>query len=283
MSSPPGKSDDPLPFSLPELSDACFARLRKLIDEYAGIHLADNRQQMMRTRLGRRLRVLGLDRFDAYLELVANPEHDEVLHFVDALTTNLTYFFREPEHFAVLRHHALPRLIDGRSGGQPLRIWSAGCSSGQEPYSIAMTVRDESRTAGLDVRILCTDIHSAMVRQTEVGEYAGREMRGLWNDQRGRWFEQVGTSRFRASPSLRSMLICKRANLLADWPIKPGVDVIFCRNTIIYFEPARRRALLERMADLQRPGAFLFLGHSESVHGIERAYRRVANTVYTRV
>ena len=266
---------------VPALDDETFAEFQRITLETTGIVLADNKRAMITTRFARRLRALDLPDFRSYLELLASPAHPERGMFFDTVTTNLTYFFREPHHFEALTARVLP-AIERRSGGRPVRIWSAGCSHGQEPYSIAIAALESRVPLGRSVRVLCTDIHSRAVGQAREGIYSGEELRGLAPARRDRWFTALPDGRWQASEELRRMLICKELNLFGPWPIRPGVDVVFCRNVLIYFDLEHQRKLVRGFAAIQPPGAHLFLGHSETLRDCDDIYRRVDNTLYER-
>ncbi len=275
--------DVPEPPGTAQLSNELFHRLQALILAVSGIQLADSKRAMVATRLARRLRALRLSSYEAYFELLQTPEHPELIEFIDAVTTNLTYFFREPHHFELLKGTVLPKLASRAGSAAPVRIWSAGCSSGQEAYSIAMQLVEGGLHRQRPLRILCTDIHSRMVRQTASGTYTEHEMRGLDDERRNRYFTRLGDQRLQANQELRSMMICKRSNLFDQWPFRPGVDVIFCRNTLIYFSVEKQHELIRRLSQFQNPGSYLFLGHSESMRDCEDVYRRAGNTVYERI
>ncbi len=262
------------------LDDALFNAFRELTLETTGIQLAASKKAMLVTRLSKRLNALGMTSFKDYLALVSRTDEPERRAFIDAVTTNLTYFFREPHHFEVLQ--SLLRKREAESSTLPIRIWSAGCSSGQEPYSLAISVEESGILKTRQVRILCTDIHSDMARRTSRGSFDESGMRGLSDERRKRWFKQGLDGRWDADESLRSLLICKPLNLFDSWPIKPGVDYIFCRNTLIYFDEHRTQSVLRGFASRQNPGGHLFIGHSERIDGVGDLYRRVDNTAFER-
>lgn len=266
----------------PALSNETFDEFCRLAREMTGISLGDNKRSMLATRFSRRLRVLGLFSYEEYLEVVKQANHPERVEFVNTLTTNLTYFFREPHHFEHLRSKALPALDDRLDAHIPLRFWCAGCSSGQEPYSVAMTIRETSQMEKRSVKILCTDIHNGLVRQTATGKFNEGGLRGLSPQQQHDWFDKTLDGNWRAKPELRELLICKQLNLFAPWPVRPFLDVIFCRNTLIYFTPDDQQKVLRGFAKLLRPGAYLYIGHSETIQGCEQYFSRVDNTVYER-
>lgn len=268
--------------ALPDrLSDADLAAFQKLSLQLTGIKLDDAKRSMIYTRFLRRLRTLDLPDFKTYLEHVARPGSGELQHFVNTITTNLTYFFREPHHFEYLGGHVAHELPAMTTRSGPLRVWSAGCSSGEEPYTIAMTLTEAGLTGGQDYKLLCTDIDTNMVARTSEGRYPAQDVRGLTDDRANRWFEKSGGDLL-ASPKLKQGMICRQLNLFTDWPIRPGIDVIFCRNVLIYFVREDQDKIIASFARMQNQGAYLFLGHSESLRGLEHLYERMDNTVYRR-
>ena len=265
------------------MSDQVFAGFQRITLEQTGIELAEGKRAMIVNRFSRRLLALGLTCFEEYLTLVADPHSEEALEFIETVTTNLTYFYRESHHFEVISKMVLPELARRTDPTKPIRIWSAACSSGQEPYTLAITVRESEAAKDRLVRILCTDIDSKMVAATQAGCYRAEEMRGLSQERRDKWFERRADGRYDASELLRSLIICKRLNLFDNWPIRPGVDVIMCRNVLIYFNPDYQKKLLQKFSEVQNNGGYLFLGHSESIDGFSDMYRRIDNTVYERI
>ena len=265
------------------MRDEVFKGFQRITLEQTGIELADSKRSMIINRFSKRLDALGLSCFEEYLNLVSQPRHPETREFIDTVTTNLTYFFREPHHFQVLSKMVLPKLAQRINKQTPIRIWSAGCSSGAEPYSLAIVAKETDATHKRPVKILCTDIDSKMVGLTKQGNYSEDQMRGLDAKRKERWFARSTINCYAADEKLRSMLVCKQLNLFDHWPIKPGVDVIMCRNVLIYFNPQYQRRLLASFVEIQRPGSYLFLGHSETLEDFKGAYKRVDNTVYERI
>ena len=265
------------------MSDQTFRGFQRIALEQTGIELADGKRAMIVNRFSRRLDALGLSCFEEYLDLVAQSGHPEAREFIDTVTTNLTYFFREPHHFAFLGKTVLPTLAARIRANTPIRIWSAGCSSGAEPYTLALVVKETPETCNRTVRILCTDIDTKMVELTRRGRYGQNQLRGLDSEQTKKWFSKTADNQFEADEQLRSLLICKQLNLFDNWPIKTGVDVIMCRNVLIYFNAAYQKKLIAKFAALQQPGGYLFIGHSETLDGLKGVYRRVDNTVYERM
>ncbi|MBX2881349.1 MAG: protein-glutamate O-methyltransferase [Granulosicoccus sp.] len=278
-----------LPTSLTEdeiatsMSDEIFSGFQRITLEQTGIELSEGKRAMIVNRFTRRLMALGLTCFEEYLELVADPANREAREFIDTVTTNLTYFFREAYHFKVLSDMVLPELARRIETSVPIRIWSSACSSGQEPYSLAITVKETEAISNHQVRILCTDIDTKMIAHAQAGKYSQEQLRGLNKSRQDRWFNSQHNGYYTADDALRSMLVCKRLNLFDRWPIREGVDVIVCRNVLIYFNLSYQQKLLRRFAEIQTPGAYLFLGHSETLDGFDHAYRRVDNTVYERI
>lgn len=260
-----------------------FRFFQSLARTEAGIEVGDNKHEMVYGRIARRLRDLGLASFDEYLELVAADGSPERLEFVNSITTNVTSFFREGHHFEFLRNEGLPTLMANRRSSRKLRIWSAACSTGQEPYSIAITAADVAGPAnGWDCKILATDIDSSVVARAEVGVYDRREVASRVDRQHRRWFDPVDGSKdqVRVGPLLRTMIHFRLLNLLQPWPMSGPLDVIFCRNVVIYFSPETQHHLLRRFAELLAPDGFLFLGHSESAMHSPDLFEPLGRTIY---
>lgn len=246
----------------------------------AGIALAETKQIMVWRRLQSRLQALGLDNFDDYRRRLESDE-EEVTQCVNAITTNVTAFFREAQHFDFLAHH-LPELV----ARQPrVRLWSAGCSTGEEPYSMAMVVAECLADSGPDVRILATDINTRAVAQARQGVYALDEVAGLSPERlrrhclRGRGPNQ---GRLRIRPEIAARVRFECQNLQAEWPMKGPFDCIFCRNVAIYFSRPVQRQLLSRFAAILRSGGHLMLGHSESIIQNSDLFQWCGGTIYRR-
>jgi chemotaxis protein methyltransferase CheR len=247
------------------LSDGAFSALAALIHRETGIVITEAKRSMLVSRLSRRLRSLGLQDFSAYLSYLDGqdgPAEREVL--VSAITTNVTGFFREPHHFDRLAAEA-PQLIRRARAGGRVRLWSAGCSTGQEAVSMAAVLADHAPDIGqLDLRILATDIDPAIIAQARQGQY-DRALLGPSPPPALMRHIQPGATPdlFAVSPKLRSMICFEVLNLLDTWPFQGRFDVIFCRNVVIYFDDATRNALWSRFAERLLPGGLLFIGHSE--------------------
>jgi len=267
-------------------SDEDFEALRRLVKEHTGINLSDQKRELVYGRLARRLRALNLKSFREYRELVASDGGCELANLCNAITTNLTAFFREPHHFDYLRQHVLEPFIASPPANRRLRIWSAGCSTGEEPYSIAMTVLETiPDIARWDVRILATDLDSDVLERARRGLYAADRLRNVSAARVEKFFRPVQTAgglEYEVRPALSRLITFKQLNLMHPFPMKGPLQVIFCRNTIIYFDKETQRDLFVRIARLQRPGDLLFLGHSETLFRVSEAYTLIGRTVYER-
>ncbi|MET0793412.1 MAG: protein-glutamate O-methyltransferase [Polyangiaceae bacterium] len=257
-------SEAPNPAREFELGDKEFQRIQKLLKERSGIDIGAGKRMLAYGRLARRMRALKLTKFSDYLLLVDDPTSEESGKFLNALTTNVTELFREEHHFELLAARVVPEVLSARAS--KLRIWSAACSAGDEPYSIALTLSRTQALADLDVRILATDIDTEILDQARRGVYAVDRVAKLKPEFRSSFQRGTGANagNARISPALRELVTFKQLNLLDPWPMSGPFDVIFCRNVFIYFDTQTRERLVRRFASLLRPGGYLFLGHSES-------------------
>jgi chemotaxis protein methyltransferase CheR len=269
-----------------ELTDAEFNRLRGLVREYTGISLSEAKRELVYGRLARRLRKLKLTSFAQYCALVEGAPAEEMQELINAITTNLTSFFRENYHFEQLRAEVLPQIEHERSGTRRMRFWSAGCSTGEEPYSMAMVIREAlAHLSGWDIKLLATDIDSKVVSTAAEGVYGADRLGSVTAERARRWLQPIAgrPGYCAASDMLKTLITFKQLNLFEAWPMKGPFDVIFCRNVVIYFDRDTQRALFDRMADLQEPGGWLFIGHSENLFNVTQRYKLVGRTVYRRV
>jgi chemotaxis protein methyltransferase CheR len=259
-----------------------FSALRALVKEHTGIHLSEQKRELVYGRLSRRLRALGLESFRTYRELLEKNEGDELVQFCNAITTNLTSFFREAHHFQYLREQLLsPRAADPR-GARRLRIWSAGCSTGEEPYSLAMTIHEAlPDVRRWDVRILATDLDTDVLARGARGLYDEDRVRNLSPERIERFFRRQGAG-FAVRDELKDLISFRELNLMHTLPMKGPLDAIFCRNVVIYFDKDTQRQLFARIAQLQGPGDILCLGHSENLFRVSDDYTLVGKTVYRR-
>lgn len=261
-----------------KLTDDDFARVRGLIYRLAGISLAPGKFDMVYSRLARRLRVRGLESFAQYLRLVEMGDEEESEAFINALTTNMTSFFREPHHFRMLAERLAKR------GGRPVSIWSCASSSGEEPYSIAMTALETlDDTSGLD--ILASDIDTAVLAKARQGIYPIDQLAKVPLHLRKRFFmrgEGKNDGFARVKEELRQPVTFRHLNLLEEkWPIHGKFDFVFCRNVMIYFDRETQHAILKRIARVLNPDGLLFVGHSESFHHTQELFKLCGTTAYT--
>lgn len=246
-----------------------FQRIASLLYGEAGITLPEGKATLVYSRLAKRLRALGMEAFRDYCDLVESGQGaDERMAMMAALTTNVTRFFREPHHFDLLKSQVLEPLAPAVRAGRRLRLWSAACSSGQEPYSMALTVLETLPDAGrLDVRILATDIDPNMVAAARNAVYSEDLIEAIPSALRNKYLERDPEARhlWRLSPAVRDLVRVQPLNLIGDWPMKGRFDAIFCRNVVIYFDDATQERVWRRFAPLLNPGARLYVGHSERV------------------
>jgi chemotaxis protein methyltransferase CheR len=269
-----------------KLTDAEFNRIRELVREHTGISLSEAKRQLVYGRLARRLRALKLADFRSYIALLERGDPVELEEFTNAVTTNLTSFFRESHHFDFLAQEALPAIVKRDNGLRRLRIWCCAASTGEEPYSISMVLREAAAMlTGWDTKLLATDLDSAVLATGSAGVYTQERFEKVSAARVRTFFTPEpggGEGRLRARDELRNLITFKQLNLMHEWPMRGPFDAIFCRNVVIYFDKATQRALFERMSKLQRPGDYLFLGHSESLYRVSDRYELIGKTIYRR-
>jgi chemotaxis protein methyltransferase CheR len=267
-----------------QLSDDEFHEIRRVVHDTTGIALADTKRHLVYGRLARRLRALEMNSFRAYLERIEN-DPQELEEFCNAITTNLTFFFREGHHFEYLNSTLLPMLQRRNASTRRIRIWSAGCSTGEEPYSIAACVLETlGALRDWDIRILATDLDSKVLAHAQAGVYAADRLDKVEKSRRDRWFTAVkGGAQWTARDELRRLITFKRLNLMESWPLKGPFDIIFCRNVVIYFDKPTQRVVFGRMAELQREGDHLLIGHSESLFNVCDRYELIGQTIHRKV
>jgi chemotaxis protein methyltransferase CheR len=267
-----------------ELSERAFKRVREIVKERSGIDLSTGKRMLVHGRLAKRLRKLGLRTFEEYLTLVEDPQAAEAETFLNSLTTNVTEFFREMHHFEALAKKVLPELLERHEQDRRIRIWSAGCSTGEEPYSIAMVVQEcMPANENWDAKILATDIDSNVLAHAQAGVYPDDKVERIGAARSARFLLRGTGSHegfVRVRPELQKLISFRPLNLMGAWPMRGPMDVIFCRNVIIYFDPETRLRLVARYADLLYGGAHLFLGHSESLAGSATAFEPCTKTMY---
>ncbi len=268
------------------LRERDFAMIAKLVKERTGIVLGERKRDLVYGRLARRLRTLHCAAFADYCQLLEAPDGEaERRIMLNAITTNLTHFFREAHHFEHLSREVLPAIVKSRSLARGrIRIWSAGCSSGEEPYSMAMSVRDALGDAtGWDVKILATDIDTDMIARAKSGRYDADRISAIPPALRQRFVQPGPNGMVEMADSLKSLIVFNPLNLLGPWPMQGQFDAIFCRNVVIYFDAATQRALVERFADMLAPTGWLYLGHSETLFRTTTRFHHLGRTIYRRV
>jgi chemotaxis protein methyltransferase CheR len=254
-----------------------------MVHAISGIRLADSKRDLVVGRLNRRLRALGLTRYADYRALLEDPDSEaERAEMINAITTNLTSFFREPHHFHYLADTVLPALLT-RSRERRLRIWSAACSSGEEPYSIAMVLHRALQNKGnWDARILATDIDSNMVETARQGCYDAERAVAVPSAFR-RLVKDRADGTVVMSDEIKRYIVFKTLNLLESWPMRGRFDAVFCRNVVIYFDKDLQRVLFDRIADLLQPDGILFIGHSESLFRVTDRFENLGRTIYRKL
>jgi chemotaxis protein methyltransferase CheR len=253
-----------------------------------GISMGDSKRQLIQRRVTNRLKATGIHSIRAYMDYLKEGHPEEVEQFSNAVTTNLTAFFRENQHFEFLRNTILPEVAKKqRSGTKKLRIWSAGCSTGEEPYSIAMTLREAIPDINnWDAKILATDLDSDVLAKSAAGVYPINRVDKVDKQLLKKWFRKKETSEgawVKASPQLQELITFRQLNLMHEWPLKGKFDLIFCRNVIIYFDKPTQQKLISRYhKHIQRDG-YLILGHSESLHNVSDDFNLLGKTIYQRL
>jgi chemotaxis protein methyltransferase CheR len=264
------------------LHPADFEKISQILYEYSGIRLTTGKEELVRSRLMKRLRALGIDSFRNYLRYIKEDRTSQELRvMIDSLTTNKTSFFREKQHFEYMRSQIIPTLKNRASG---VRLWSAGCSSGEEPYSIAMLLLEEWPQIDFSsVRILATDISTRILSKARTGEYEKENLQDVPPSYLSKYFNLGSgntTKIYRVKDNIKKMVHFARLNLMEEWPMKGPFDVIFCRNVMIYFDGATQARLIQRFRDLLIPGGHLLVGHSESLVANSCGFKYIQPATY---
>jgi len=270
------------------LKDREFTRFSNFIYDRVGIKMPAAKKTMLEARLQKRLKALGICTFEEYSKYVfdGGEKSDELIHLIDVVTTNKTDFFREPAHFDYLLRFAIPTLVEDREAGYkaPLRIWSAGCSTGEEPYTLTMVLSEFMEACpGLRVSILATDISTVVLEKAKNAIYAEDRVDTIPLQMKRKYLlrsRDKNRGLVRVAPQLRSMVQFRRLNFMEDFGIQEQMDIIFCRNVIIYFDKPTQERLLNKFCRQLVPGGYLFLGHSETLSGLNVPLTPVASTVY---
>jgi len=268
-----------------DFTDKDFEQVRQFVKAETGIKLSDGKKNMVYGRLSRRLRQMGMSKFSEYLEMVSTNElSEERGQFINAITTNLTSFFREEHHFDYLKNDVVPRLMAENARSRKIRIWSAGCSTGEEPYSIAIALYESiPDIERWDIRILATDLDTNVLAHGERGIYDIERISALSALRKSTWFlkgKGANSGSVKVDPRLQSLITFRQLNLMGAWPMKGPFDFMFCRNVVIYFDKDTQKVLFDRYANLLTPNANLFLGHSESMHNVCDRFQLIGNTIY---
>ncbi len=268
------------------IGEADFKAISSMVYDHCGINLHEGKRELVQARIAKRLRALGLSDVRSYMARLQSDESGaEFAELVDAISTNLTSFFRESSHFDFLVSTLLPRIIAAKKGGGPrrIRVWSAGCSSGEEPYTLAMVLREHVPAGEWDIRILATDISRPVLATARKGVYDKQRVSGIPPALRNKYMlprTVDGVQVYESAPSLKELIRFNHLNLMEPWPFDGPFDFIFCRNVMIYFDKPTQQRLVQRYWDVLSPGGMLFTGHSESLTGIQHRFSYVQPTIY---
>lgn len=275
-----------------DLPERLYTKFAKLVYDTAGINLGDAKRELVKSRLAKRIRTLNLNSYEAYYDFLAksDPDGAELTHMLDAISTNKTDFFRENMHFIFLVETVLPALMNKARVRQSRRIrfWSAGCSSGEEPYTLAMLLREHlDPNVSWDAKILATDISTRMLAFAHEGLYEENRMQGVTPDFKNRHFMKSSTAKgnlaWKVRPETKQYVTYRRLNLMNDrFPFSGTFDVIFCRNVMIYFDKPTQEALVNKFYRYLSPGGYLFIGHSESLNSLKTPFQFVKPTIYVK-
>lgn len=264
------------------ISPEDHARFAMLVRDHTGIKLGENKRQLLSSRLQKRMRVHGLPSYGAYWDYLNENLQTELGEFINAITTNLTSFFRENHHFEFLR-----RFFDETASGSTVRIWSAGCSTGEEPYSVGIVFHESSAPARrVTLKVIATDIDTQCVNVAERGVYGADAARAIGQTRMAAHFLRGRGSnegKVRVRPEVRELIRFQPLNLLGRWPFDEPFDIVFCRNVVIYFDDDVQRVLFDRFADALKPGGHIVIGHSENLQRVCGRFRNQGQTIYTRV
>ncbi|MEJ2363458.1 MAG: protein-glutamate O-methyltransferase CheR [Deltaproteobacteria bacterium] len=267
------------------MNDALFNKFRALIYAKAGINLSPEKKELLHARLGKRLRACKIASYEKYYDLIVrDADGAELTHFINSISTNFTSFFRELNHFKVLEETLLPRLISRSGNRGPLQIWSAACSSGEEPYTLAMVLEDYfQRNRGTGYRIVATDISTRVLNQARQGVYPADRMDKVPEYFLRRYFQRgVGksTGYFRIKTAIRERITFQYFNLMERFPWQNEIDIIFCRNVMIYFDRKTQQQLVQKFYDALVVGGYLLIGHSESISSVSHRFHQIEATVF---
>jgi len=267
-----------------------YKRLCSLIYDQAGIHLGTERKTMLEVRIKRRLRELDIASYGDYCDFLFSHQgmKEELIHLIDVVTTNKTDFFRENGHFEFLAQKALPEFVERNSGGRTFTIWSAGCSTGEEPYTMGMVLSEFAAThPGFRFRILASDISNLVLAKAQTAIYNEADIKPVSITLRQKYFmrsRDKARTRVRVVPELRHQVEFRRLNFMdEDFGMREKIDAIFCRNVIIYFDRPTQERILNKLAQCLLPSAFMFVGHAETLHDMALPLTPIAPSVYRRI
>lgn len=267
--------------------DRHFSQLCELVYAHTGIQLSESKRELVHRRFSPRLKKLQLTSFDEYLALVESGDKNELVEFSNAITTNLTSFFRENHHFEFLKNELFPKLREKNKVTKKIRIWSAGCSTGPEPYSLAIVLREAIPDIDKwDAKILATDLDTNCLATSAEGSYSEKVVETVSKERIQRWFHQSQNERekvYIAKDELKSLITFNSLNLLKPFPFKGDFDVIICRNVFIYFDKLTQQTIISKFSAHQKPGDSLIVGHSENLAKVTSDYELNRQTIYTRL
>ena len=265
------------------MSDGDFGRIRALAKQKTGIELGDHKKEMIYSRIVRRIRALKLRDFATYLNYLEDNLDTELTNFINAITTNLTSFYRESHHFDFLKQKAIPEMLKSKKSKR-IRIWSAGCSTGEEPYSIAITLNGALPTnSGWNAKVLATDLDTNVIEHGRAGIYTSERVGNLDPELVRKHFDIKSVDNaqhYEAKQKIKDYITFNRLNLLGKWPMSGKFDIIFCRNVVIYFSKDTQRTLFDRYADILEPNGYSIIGHSETLHGVTDRFSSMGRTIY---
>ncbi len=267
-----------------DLTEKDFSFVKSLVYRESGIVIGDHKKEMIYRRLSRRVRDLELCNVSRYCELLRKSNCNETINFINAVTTNLTSFFREPHHFDYLSKEFSSNFI--KKDKKRLRIWSSACSTGEEPYSIAISLLNAfgSDVRGLDAKILATDLDTEVIKTARRGCYQEDRVKNLPRSMKSNWFDSnrdKGT--YDIKQEAKDLVTFNKLNLLGEWPMKGKFDIVFCRNVLIYFDQKTQLKLIERFYDCLEPDGILILGHSESILKGSQVFESLGKTIYQKI
>ncbi|MEH6346617.1 MAG: protein-glutamate O-methyltransferase CheR [Bermanella sp.] len=264
------------------MADEDFKHLATMAYDISGIVLGEQKKELVYSRISRRIRKLNLNNFSQYCQYLSSNHESETNEFLNAITTNLTSFFRESHHFEFLAKEVIPKWKQQKKT-QPIRIWSSACSTGPEPYSIAITLNKNMAVDKFNIKILATDLDSDVLAKARQGEYPIADIEQIPRNYLSSFLRNKGQETGQVKDNIRQMIQFNLLNLLGPWPMRHQFDVIFCRNVVIYFNKETQRELFDRIADSLVEGGYLFIGHSETLHGMTERFVNVGRTIYQKI